>query len=406
MKCEDDTPSDGCQPLVQDRIRYFTGRHMTARDFRDGEAYQRSFRHLHNRMLHGWGIVCGLDVTHHPRDACSHEHVVVRCGLALDCCGREIVVRKDVASPPIPWDDWPKSDDGGRESGYVLLLCLAYCETLIEKVPVLYSANACSSPTFKEGRIREEYTLGWHFVPEKELEKYGWYTPQGCAPEETPDRPHDGKAPQPCEDDADRGCCLDLHCPLHHCVALAVVRPGANEYSAPKIDIEGRRSIEHAHEHLTHICWISWPHGGIVKESDFHKLEVRFDRPVRRSEHPLRPGPRGINERTFVVQYGDQREDLDFVLFKKPPYLMHDGRTAVFEVERSRDYMDRIIHVTVRCDFIVDCKGKPVDGDHLRGRLPSGNGLPGGTFESWFRLVRDRDCEQIMQETMTEEEQS
>ena len=61
MRC-DDTGTDGCQPLALERIRYFTGRHMTARDFQDADAYHRSFRHLHNRVLHGWGVACGLDV--------------------------------------------------------------------------------------------------------------------------------------------------------------------------------------------------------------------------------------------------------------------------------------------------------------------------------------------------------
>ena len=45
------------------------------------------------------------------------------------------------------------------------------------------------------------------------------------------------------------------------------------------------------------------------------------------------------------------------------------------------------VYVTLKCDFILDCHGNPVSGPHLRGRLPSGNGRPGGTFESWFRVV-------------------
>ena len=81
---------------------------MTARDFRDADAYHRSFRHLHNRILHGWGIACGLDVVLHPHPDCRLDRVVVRCGLAIDCCGREIVVRKDLVTARIPWDDRPK----------------------------------------------------------------------------------------------------------------------------------------------------------------------------------------------------------------------------------------------------------------------------------------------------------
>ena len=81
MKCDEDSADGGCQDVMQERIRYLTGRHMTARDFRDADAYHRSFRHLHNRILHGWGIACGLDVVLHPNADCRRDRVVVRCGL-------------------------------------------------------------------------------------------------------------------------------------------------------------------------------------------------------------------------------------------------------------------------------------------------------------------------------------
>ena len=107
------------------------------------------------------------------------------------------------------------------------------------------------------------------------------------------------------------------------------------------------------------------------------------------------PGPRGINERTFVVQYGEQAdrrqvEDLDFVQYARPPYLMPDRRTAVYEFQKPfKSYRDHVIHVTLRCDFIVDCLKRPVDGNHLAGLLPTGDGVAGGTFESWFVIVDD-----------------
>jgi hypothetical protein len=79
-----------------------------------------------------------------------------------------------------------------------------------------------------------------------------------------------------------------------------------------------------------------------------------------------------------------------------------DGTRAVFTIDP--DLWDRnhrpparrgtwrpglqgqFVIVTLLCDFILDCHGNPVDGDHLRGRLPSGNGTPGGVFRSWFAV--------------------
>lgn len=42
------------------------------------------------------------------------------------------------------------------------------------------------------------------------------------------------------------------------------------------------------------------------------------------------------------------------------------------------------VHIRIACDFIIDWKGQAVSGAHLGGLLPSGNGIAGGVFESWF----------------------
>jgi hypothetical protein len=43
-----------------------------------------------------------------------------------------------------------------------------------------------------------------------------------------------------------------------------------------------------------------------------------------------------------------------------------------------------LCRVVVKCDILLDGNGLAVDGDHLGGMLPSGDGVPGGDFESWF----------------------
>ncbi len=41
--------------------------------------------------------------------------------------------------------------------------------------------------------------------------------------------------------------------------------------------------------------------------------------------------------------------------------------------------------VVLRSDLVIDVEqGLPVDGNHVDGLLPSGNGFPGSSFESWF----------------------
>jgi hypothetical protein len=41
------------------------------------------------RFLHGWGIVCGLEITLDPCDSMS---LCISAGYAIDCCGRDLVV--------------------------------------------------------------------------------------------------------------------------------------------------------------------------------------------------------------------------------------------------------------------------------------------------------------------------
>jgi hypothetical protein len=413
MKCDEDAGTESCQPMALERIRYFTGRHMTARDFKDGDAYYRSFRHLHNRVLHGWGIACGLDVEPHPNPECGHDRVVIKCGLALDCCGREVVLPRDVASPAIDWDVRPTAD-GKPAKDYVLLLALTYVEKQVEQVPVLYSPDACSAPAMACGRIREGYAIAWYWVSREHLGRWGWVTSENCDPAHgDPEKhPHPADCRCGCRDEP-APCCLQPDCPEKHVVPLAVFEAidRATFDAAASIDRRGRRLVAQPREQLTHICGINWVHGGLMKVSDIHELRVRFDRPLMLPEHPRRPGPRGINERTFVVQYGEQlpdrqMEDLDFVEYRRRPHLSPDRRTAIYQIRKPGTYRSHIIHVTLRCDFILDCWRRPVDGDHLGGELPTGNGIPGGTFESWFHVVEDDDYDSLMKELAGEGEQA
>jgi hypothetical protein len=68
------------------RPRYFAGNLLTAADLELEQQYVREKSKLHNRALHGFGIVFGLKVT------VDAGQVLVEPGLALDCEGNEVVV--------------------------------------------------------------------------------------------------------------------------------------------------------------------------------------------------------------------------------------------------------------------------------------------------------------------------
>ncbi len=83
-------------PKPFDRLRFFNARLLTAGDFALEQNYVRGKQKLHNRALHGFGIVSGLEV------AIQSGKVIVNAGLALDCEGNELVVAEEKAltEPP------------------------------------------------------------------------------------------------------------------------------------------------------------------------------------------------------------------------------------------------------------------------------------------------------------------
>jgi hypothetical protein len=78
-----------CRGLVaSERPRYFAGQLLTEDDLRAEQEYMLAKNRLHNRFLHGWGVVCGLEL------GCGDcpGFVTVRPGYAIDPCGNDIVL--------------------------------------------------------------------------------------------------------------------------------------------------------------------------------------------------------------------------------------------------------------------------------------------------------------------------
>ena len=73
-----------------ERPRFFAGQLLTEAELNSEQAYVIAKNRLHNRYLHGWGVVCGLAVV----CACK-GHVRVTSGYAIDPCGNDIIVCKD-----------------------------------------------------------------------------------------------------------------------------------------------------------------------------------------------------------------------------------------------------------------------------------------------------------------------
>src|SRR6185503_16060610 len=81
------------------RPNFFSGRLLTADDLREEQEYHREKHRRHLQMLHGFGVVDGLQV-----DVASDGTTIsVEPGMAIDPYGREIVL-DDLMVLPIPFN--------------------------------------------------------------------------------------------------------------------------------------------------------------------------------------------------------------------------------------------------------------------------------------------------------------
>lgn len=71
------------------RNRYFSGKLMSEKDFQDEQDYFREKHKLHNRFLHGYGVVTGLEVSASDDPP---GMVRVEAGYAIDPAGNDILL--------------------------------------------------------------------------------------------------------------------------------------------------------------------------------------------------------------------------------------------------------------------------------------------------------------------------
>lgn len=80
-----------CSLQTFERNRYFYGKPMTVSDFEAEQRYLTGKQRYVNRLVHGAGVLCGLQVTVPAGFSAERPTVEVAEGAALDCCGNLIV---------------------------------------------------------------------------------------------------------------------------------------------------------------------------------------------------------------------------------------------------------------------------------------------------------------------------
>ena len=72
------------------------------------------------------------------------------------------------------------------------------------------------------------------------------------------------------------------------------------------------------------------------------------------------------------------------------PFVSHEFWDGEIDSDASSSFLrDTLVELRVHGDRIIDWAGRPVDGNSIAHRLPSGNHTPGGDFLSSWRVVPD-----------------
>lgn len=146
------------------RLRYFHGMLLDDKDFRAEQDYHTNKRRFLNRMLHGSGVVCGLDLNGKKEG----RWIEITSGLALDCSGNEIWVprttRIDLASLLPPKDKGKnqpecEEEDGGAEKLTPYWICIRYDEKPSNPVSVYLPSGSCEERACENSRYKEGYCV-------------------------------------------------------------------------------------------------------------------------------------------------------------------------------------------------------------------------------------------------------
>ncbi|MGH9326226.1 MAG: hypothetical protein ACRD2B_05995 [Terriglobia bacterium] len=173
--CQSVASVDVCPPV---RNRFFYGKLLDVYHFELEQNYFNSKRWMLNRLVSGYGVICGLNVLLGQ----DGESVVVTPGVAIDKCGREVIVCKQSAPITLPPPQAPPSSGsaqngstaasapangaaqpaaqatGCSDTGLHQYLSICYHECLADPSPAL-GGDCDTQALCTPGSVREGYCL-------------------------------------------------------------------------------------------------------------------------------------------------------------------------------------------------------------------------------------------------------
>jgi hypothetical protein len=460
-----------CCPEIPElrRLQYFYGQLLSSADLQGEQSYFREKLRLINRCVHGHGVLCGLEVVPAPGEVpCDPEvdrkreelerhryaadekadaieqrlkdpdqrltdderkrlteelrelrakieeydreidricpppkeekptaRVTVNCGVALDCLGNEIVVRRQKTIDLFRYlrQNADDHDDAMRHAGRrPLWISICFCESPVEPVRPVHLDSCQPLEDCRYGKIQDSFRIVVSTEPPKRDER------------------------------CDACCCTCSEA----CVLLARIDPFAPHRPIPAVAVHNEVRRRFGLYDWVTLSGIGWVHGGdyssedaaqvLGRNHDSEGLEFRFSRPVR--SETLRQGVLDLT----VIEGGRGRAGDIYNVPGEINYPPGEFVDRVYFRQSSDDMFHHgdMLRVRLRADFVLDACCRPVDGNHVGGRVPllagegkvkhpephldscrespdtdgiwrTGNGTGGGTFESWI-LIREAEA--------------
>jgi hypothetical protein len=296
-----------------------------------------------------------------------------------------------------------------HEHGVKLYICLRYVECETEFMPAPFDECGCNASGDRAGRVSERFRIE---ISDQEPD---WLKHQ-----------REEECEENCEELYEHGPGECRKPDPSKCILLAVIHryEAGLAVTEEQIDNHARRPVLRSTQELdqlvgclirkfpsrrlTHICSINWMHGEEYHCHDFMRryiarpgehagFEIEFDGQVF---------PEGISSRSFQAMVVWRPPDPSDVRRMEiaPARIEHRPNRCVLEIDP--EYAKRHLHdrefdlfITLKCDVVLDEHGHAVDGNllarlheddegHKRYQVmtPTGDGVPGGLFESWIRV--------------------
>lgn len=391
MKNEENNKKCGIYKISPfERNNYFYGKLLTVKDYQAEQTYFNEKRWLINRMVNGSGVVCGLDVV---RDG---DKVCIEPGMAIDSCGREIVVY-DTQTVELNFEKDECADC--VENTYVICIKYHKCEAEpLEILPIKCEGDGKS----QYNRIRDSFKISIKCYQEAECDEISPVCPLENKTESLHNYICDAIRHKECTE-----------CEECNCVILAKVT--VSEDGTISIDNCSDRPLVYSNPmlyemlecfhgglpHITNIGWqdfhakedVAWEDFITMFDANSTLITIKFDKPML---------AKTINEYTCLFAAITVEESTGYRRKKYIPLVFNDTEEYIEEIKINVEQAwigDEIegghseikngadFEITLRGSSIMSKDGKALDGNFIGGKTPSGNGMQGGDFVSWFRVT-------------------